>query len=82
MGKRGQTLNCNGVAEVPDKRDDNGGLKKEERGARSIIENLKGCSRQLSDAIYKTHKQTNKQKTAEVEAMRRQSERFMMQISD
>lgn len=60
MGKRGQTLNCNGVAEVPDKRDDNGGLKKEERGTRSIIENLKGCSRQLSDAIYKTHnKQTN-----------------------
>lgn len=78
MGKRGQTLNCNGVAEVPDKRDDNGGLKKEERGARSIRENLKGCSRQLSDAIYKTHKT----KTAEVDATRRQSERFLMQISD
>lgn len=65
---------------MPDKRDDNGGLKKEERGVTSIIENLKGCSRQLSDAIYKTHKQTKK--TAEVEAMRRQSERFLMQISD
>lgn len=41
MGKRGQTRNCNTVAEVPDKRDDNGGLIKKKGGLAASLKTWK-----------------------------------------